>query len=29
MQAKVPPDHDYEYKDDPEPDKTAPPTPRR
>jgi prevent-host-death family protein len=29
MQAKVPPDHNYEYKDDPEPDKTAPLSPRR
>ncbi len=26
MQAKVPPEHDYEYKDDPEPDETSAPT---
>jgi PHD/YefM family antitoxin component YafN of YafNO toxin-antitoxin module len=26
MQAKVPPEHDYEYNDDPEPDETSAPT---
>jgi len=29
MQAKVPPEHDYEYEDDPEPNETLPPAPGR